>query len=202
MSLPRAVSAAATGRLLWLVAGLLFDAACEADAPGDEGAAAAFFILQHAIARPDVQRRGLAGDTQALERRALVDVGEPIPAEELVGAKAFFIRAGLFKDVDITLGSHVDSDFAVNWGQPERNSGLVSVQYSFHGKAAHAADHFGAVGALGQLADVFGDGVARVDVNAGLFVSQWFHVELRSMPSLFIASTGGSGYLPVQHAVQ
>lgn len=63
----------------------------------------------------------------------------PGVAEELVGAKAFFVRAGLFKDVDITLGCHVDSDFAVNYGQPERNSGLVSVQYSFHGKAAHAA---------------------------------------------------------------
>ena len=63
----------------------------------------------------------------------------PGVAEELVATKAFFVRAGLFKDVDIMLGSHVDSDFAVNWGQPERNSGLVSVQYTFHGKAAHSA---------------------------------------------------------------
>lgn len=63
----------------------------------------------------------------------------PGVAEELVAAKAFFVRAGLFKDVDIVLGSHVDSDFAVNWGQPERNSGLVSLEYTFHGKAAHSA---------------------------------------------------------------
>ncbi|MFN0120106.1 MAG: amidohydrolase [Blastocatellia bacterium] len=63
----------------------------------------------------------------------------PGVAEELVATKAFFVRAGLFKDTDIVLGCHVDNDFAVNWGQPERNSGLVSVQYSFHGKAAHAA---------------------------------------------------------------
>ena len=63
----------------------------------------------------------------------------PGVAEELVAAKAFFVRAGLFKDVDIVLGSHVDSDFATNYGQPGNNSGLVSVQYSFHGKAAHAA---------------------------------------------------------------
>ena len=63
----------------------------------------------------------------------------PGVAEELVAAKAFFVRAGLFKDVDIVLGSHVDSDFAVNYGQPANNSGLVSVQYSFHGKAAHSA---------------------------------------------------------------
>ncbi len=63
----------------------------------------------------------------------------PGVAEELVATKAFFVRAGLFKDVDIMLGSHVDNDFAVNWGQPERNSGLVSVQYFFTGKAAHSA---------------------------------------------------------------
>jgi aminobenzoyl-glutamate utilization protein B len=63
----------------------------------------------------------------------------PGVAEELVGAKAFFVRAGLFKDVDIMLGCHVDSDFQTNYGQPERNSGLVSVQYFFHGKSAHAA---------------------------------------------------------------
>lgn len=63
----------------------------------------------------------------------------PGVAEELVGAKAFFIRAGLFKDVDITLGSHVDSGLETSYGQPERNSGLVSVQYFFHGRAAHSA---------------------------------------------------------------
>src|SRR5262252_7898888 len=63
----------------------------------------------------------------------------PGVAEELVATKAFFVRAGLFKDVDIVLGCHVDSDFATNYGQPADNSGLVSVQYFFHGKAAHAA---------------------------------------------------------------
>ena len=47
----------------------------------------------------------------------------PGVAEELVGAKAFFVRAGLFKNVDIVLGCHVDSDFETNYGQPERNSG-------------------------------------------------------------------------------
>jgi aminobenzoyl-glutamate utilization protein B len=63
----------------------------------------------------------------------------PGVAEELVATKAFFVRAGLFKDVDIMLGSHVSSDFETSWGQPERNSGLVSVQYFFTGKAAHSA---------------------------------------------------------------
>jgi len=63
----------------------------------------------------------------------------PGVAEELVATKAFYVRAGLFKDVDVVLGCHVDSDFATNYGQPANNSGLVSVQYFFHGKAAHAA---------------------------------------------------------------
>jgi len=63
----------------------------------------------------------------------------PGVAEELVATKAFFVRGGLFKDVDIVLGCHVDSDFATNFGQTANNSGLVSVQYFFHGKAAHAA---------------------------------------------------------------
>jgi aminobenzoyl-glutamate utilization protein B len=63
----------------------------------------------------------------------------PGVAEELVATKAFYVRAGLFKDVDIVLGCHVDSDFVTSYGQAANNSGLVSVQYYFHGKAAHAA---------------------------------------------------------------
>lgn len=63
----------------------------------------------------------------------------PGVAEELVGAKAFFIRAGLFKDVDIVLGSHVGNEFATSYGQAANTTGLVSVQYFFHGKAAHSA---------------------------------------------------------------
>ncbi|MBV9085246.1 MAG: amidohydrolase [Acidobacteriaceae bacterium] len=63
----------------------------------------------------------------------------PGVAEELLGAKAFYVRAGLFKDVDAVLACHVDSEFATRWGQESRNSGLVSVLYNFEGKSAHAA---------------------------------------------------------------
>jgi aminobenzoyl-glutamate utilization protein B len=59
-------------------------------------------------------------------------------AEELVGSKAYFIRAGLFKDVDIALFTHVDDNLTVSWGARE-GTGLVSVQYSFLGETAHAA---------------------------------------------------------------
>lgn len=63
----------------------------------------------------------------------------PGVAEELVATKAFFIRAGLLKDVDIMLGCHVGRELATSFGHPAINSGLVSVQYTFHGEAAHAA---------------------------------------------------------------
>jgi len=59
-------------------------------------------------------------------------------AEELVGSKAYFIRAGLFKDVDVALFTHVGDDLDVSWGDRE-GTGLVSVQYSFVGESAHAA---------------------------------------------------------------
>jgi len=62
----------------------------------------------------------------------------PGVAEELLGAKAFYVRAGLFKDVDAVLGCHVGAEFSTHYGQGEKSSGLVSVQYSFHGVAAHA----------------------------------------------------------------
>jgi aminobenzoyl-glutamate utilization protein B len=63
----------------------------------------------------------------------------PGVAEELVGAKAFYVRAGLFKDVDIMLGCHVGNEFGTAYGQEERNSGLVSAMFTFKGAAAHAA---------------------------------------------------------------
>jgi aminobenzoyl-glutamate utilization protein B len=63
----------------------------------------------------------------------------PGVAEELLATKAFLVRAGLFRDVDIVLGSHVSSEFATNWGSEWLGAGLVSVQYDFHGQASHAA---------------------------------------------------------------
>ena len=62
----------------------------------------------------------------------------PGTAEELVATKAYFVRAGLFKDVDIALFTHVSADFGVSWGDRD-GTGLVSVQYSFKGESAHAA---------------------------------------------------------------
>src|SRR5436309_15163971 len=62
----------------------------------------------------------------------------PGVAEELVGAKAYFVRAGAFKDVDICIFAHVGSNMNVGWGDSAGN-GMVSVEYSFQGDSAHAA---------------------------------------------------------------
>jgi aminobenzoyl-glutamate utilization protein B len=62
----------------------------------------------------------------------------PGVAEEVVGAKAYFIRAGLFKDVDISLFAHVSSNFDAAWGLTT-GTGLQSVEYTFKGESAHAA---------------------------------------------------------------
>jgi aminobenzoyl-glutamate utilization protein B len=62
----------------------------------------------------------------------------PGVAEELVGTKAYFARAGMFKDADIVLFSHVGQNLGVGWGQGG-GSGLVSVLYSFEGQSAHSA---------------------------------------------------------------
>jgi aminobenzoyl-glutamate utilization protein B len=59
-------------------------------------------------------------------------------AEELVGAKAYYVRAGVFKDVDISIFAHVADNLGVSWGDGN-GSGLVSVEYSFKGESAHAA---------------------------------------------------------------
>jgi len=62
----------------------------------------------------------------------------PGVAEELLGAKAYFVRAGLFKDVDAVLYTHVGSALGTSWGD-SGGSGLVSVEYTFTGESAHAA---------------------------------------------------------------
>jgi aminobenzoyl-glutamate utilization protein B len=62
----------------------------------------------------------------------------PGVAEELLGAKAWFVRDGVFKDVDVVLFTHVDSGLNVSWGNAN-GTGLVSAEFTFAGEAAHAA---------------------------------------------------------------
>lgn len=60
----------------------------------------------------------------------------PGVAEELGASRTFMVQAGLFKDVDVVLGVHVSSNFSVSYGQ--YGVGIVSTQFTFHGKGAHA----------------------------------------------------------------
>ncbi|WP_020596799.1 amidohydrolase [Spirosoma panaciterrae] len=62
----------------------------------------------------------------------------PGVAEELLGAKAFYVRDGYFKDVDACIFTHVGDNLSVAWGDIGYN-GMVSVKFSFEGQAAHAA---------------------------------------------------------------
>src|ERR1700678_895631 len=62
----------------------------------------------------------------------------PGVAEELVGTKAYYVRGGMFKDVDIVLFTHVANNLGVSYG-PSGQNGLVSLEYMFKGESAHAA---------------------------------------------------------------
>src|SRR3954451_21442074 len=63
----------------------------------------------------------------------------PGVAEEQLGTKAYFVRAGLFKNVDAVLFAHVSNNMGTSWGPAQGQSGLVSVEYLFKGESAHAA---------------------------------------------------------------
>jgi aminobenzoyl-glutamate utilization protein B len=75
-----------------------------------------------------MQREGLKGTIKLW----------PGVAEEQLGTKAYYVRAGYFKDVDVVLFTHVGNNLGVNWGGPS-GTGLVSVEYRFEGESAHSA---------------------------------------------------------------
>src|SRR5260221_4599831 len=62
----------------------------------------------------------------------------PGVAEELMSGKAWLVREGVFKDVDVTLFTHVGNDLSVSWGQSSSNA-LISAIFKFKGASAHAA---------------------------------------------------------------
>ncbi|MDB4885959.1 MAG: amidohydrolase [Gemmatimonadetes bacterium] len=62
----------------------------------------------------------------------------PGVAEEQMAGKAFLVREGVFKDVDVTLFTHVGQTLGVSWGQSSNNA-LISAIFKFKGSSAHAA---------------------------------------------------------------
>ncbi len=83
---------------------------------------------------------GALATKQLMEREGLPGtiVIWPGIAEELLAAKAWYARDGLFDDVDAVLFTHVSRNLGVSWG-PSTGTGLVSVEYTFEGEAAHGA---------------------------------------------------------------
>ncbi len=59
-------------------------------------------------------------------------------AEEQLGTKAYYIRDGIFKNVDACIFTHVASNLGVSYGDAGYQ-GMVSVKFTFEGQAAHAA---------------------------------------------------------------
>jgi len=62
----------------------------------------------------------------------------PGVAEEQLATKAYYVRDGFFRDVDVNIFTHVGNDLNVSWGPGEGN-GMVSVEYTFRGESAHSA---------------------------------------------------------------
>ena len=59
------------------------------------------------------------------------------PAEEQGISRPYFVRDGYFKDVDVAFHAHVGSDLSTSYGP--RQYAVMSVEYEFSGKTAHAA---------------------------------------------------------------
>jgi aminobenzoyl-glutamate utilization protein B len=62
----------------------------------------------------------------------------PGVAEEQLGSKAYYVREGVFRDVDATIFSHVDNNLGVSWGASGAMA-LISAEFSFRGTSAHSA---------------------------------------------------------------
>lgn len=104
-------------------------------------------VIENAPGHGEGHNSGLALDlTAALAVRAVMQRERlsgtirvwPGVAEEIVGAKAFYVRDGMFRDVDLVLFAHVGQGLGTSWGDQDA-TGLVSVLYSFEGQSAHAA---------------------------------------------------------------
>lgn len=59
------------------------------------------------------------------------------PAEELLGSRGYMVNAGLFKGVDAIMDVHIGSELSTSYGLG--NLAIISAQWTFHGRQAHAA---------------------------------------------------------------
>ena len=80
----------------------------------------------------------------------------PGVAEEQLASKAWYVREGWFEDVDAVIFTHVGNNLAVSWGGGT-GTGLISVEISYNGEAAHGARAWGGRSAL--------DGITLLEVG-------------------------------------
>src|SRR5688500_13272372 len=76
---------------------------------------------------------------RVMERHRLSGEIRVIPgvAEELVASRTYRVNAGMFRDMDAMLSTHVSSAMTTSWGVS--GSGLVSTMFTFRGRSAHSA---------------------------------------------------------------
>ncbi len=92
-------------------------------------------------------------------------------AEEILGGKAWYVRAGVFDHVDAVLSTHVSSGLGTSYGR-SGGTGVISAEYTFQGKTAHAAaDPWDGKSALAS-AEMFDNGMN--------YMRQFFHPPSRT----------------------
>lgn len=74
-----------------------------------------------------MEKHGLPGEIRVI----------PGVAEELVASRTYMVNAGMFRDMDAMLSTHISSGMSTGYGIS--GSGLVSTMYTFHGRSAHSA---------------------------------------------------------------
>lgn len=85
-------------------------------------------ILAALAAKEVMEREGIPGTLHLW----------PGIAEEQIASKAYVANSDILDDVDLVLSMHVSNDFTVQGGEGE-SLGAASVEFTFHGKSAHAA---------------------------------------------------------------
>jgi aminobenzoyl-glutamate utilization protein B len=84
-------------------------------------------IIGAIAAKRIMQKYGIPGEIRII----------PGVAEELVASRTYMVNAGMFRDMDAMLSTHVANEFTTTWGLS--GSGLVSTLFTFHGRSAHSA---------------------------------------------------------------
>jgi aminobenzoyl-glutamate utilization protein B len=93
---------------------------------GHNSAPAVDIVAAIAVKRV-MERHGLPGEIRVI----------PGVAEELVASRTYMVNAGMFRDMDAMLSTHISTTMMTAYGV--QGSGLVSTMFTFTGRSAHSA---------------------------------------------------------------